>query len=75
MGQSAQTAQTANGGLAIPLLKLALIAAALIALSYSMVTIDLPNKNYFWIAAEIVVAILLIQAFITNLRRIFGGKR
>jgi len=48
---------------------------ALAALSFSMITIDLPNKNYLWIVAEIVVAVLLVQRAVSNIRRIFGGKR
>ena len=75
MSQPAQTVQKANGSVAVPLLKLLLIVVALIALGFSMITIDLPNKNYLWIVAEIVVAVLLIQAAVTNLRRVFGGKR
>lgn len=75
MSQPAQTVQKANGSVAVPLLKLLLIVVALMALGFSMITIDLPNKNYLWIVAEIVVAVLLIQAAVTNLRRVFGGKR
>jgi len=75
MSQPAQTVQKANGSIAAPLLKLLLIVVALVALGFSLITIDLPNKNYLWIVAEIVVAVLLIQAAVTNLRRVFGGKR
>jgi hypothetical protein len=74
MGQPAQTVQKANGNIA-PVLKLLLIVAALIAIGFSMIVIDLPNKNYLWIVAEIVVAVLLILAAVSNLRRVFGGKR
>ncbi len=75
MSQPAQTVQKANGSIALPLLKLLLMVVALIALGFSMIMIDLPNKNYLWIVAEIVVAVLLVQGAIGNLRRIFGGKR
>jgi len=75
MSQPAQTVQKANGSIAVPLLKLLLIVVALGALGFSFIIIDLPNKNYLWIVAEIVVAVLLILAAVSNLRRVFGGKR
>jgi uncharacterized membrane protein YqjE len=75
MGQPVQTAQKANGSIAVPLLKLLLVVVALGALSFSLITIDLPNKNYLWIVAEIVVAVLLVQAAVGYLRRISGGRR
>ncbi len=74
MAGSAQTAQKANGSIAVPLLKLLVIVSALGALGFSFVMIDLPNKNYIWIVAEIVVAVLLVQAFISNAKRAFGGR-
>ncbi len=74
MAGSAQTAQKANGSLAVPLLKLLVIVVALGALGFSFVMIDLPNRNYIWIVAEIVVAVLLVQAFISNVKRTFGGR-
>ena len=73
MSQPVQTAQKTNGSTGIALVKLALILAALTALGFSLITIDVPNKNYLWIAAEIVVAGLLIQAAIGNFRRILRG--
>ena len=74
MAGPAQTLQKANGSIAIPLLKLLLIVAAIGALGFSFVVIDLPNKNYIWIVAEIVVAVLLVMSFISNVKRIFGGR-
>ena len=71
MGQPAQTVQKTNGSIALPVLKLLLMIVALVALGFSMIAIDVPNKNYLWIAAEIVVAVLLIQGAISNIRRIF----
>ena len=75
MGQPAQAVQKTNGSIALPVLKLLLMIVALIALGFSMISIDLPNKNYLWIVAEVVVAVLLIQGVVSNIRRIFGGKR
>ena len=74
MAGPAQTLQKANGSIAIPLLKLLLIVVAIGALGFSFVVIDLPNKNYIWIVAEIVVAVLLVMSFISNIKRIFGGR-
>ncbi len=74
MGQPAQTAQKTNGSIAVPLLKLLLIVVAFAALGFSFIVIDLPNKNYLWIVAELVVAVLLIQAFIGNAKRAFAGR-
>jgi hypothetical protein len=62
-----QPAQTAHGSIALPVLKLLLIVVALITLGFSMITIDVPNKNYLWIVAEIVVAALFIQSAVSNL--------
>ena len=73
MSQPAQTVQKTNGSTGLALVKLALVSAALIALCFSLITIDVPNRNYLWIAAEIVVAALLIQAAIGSIRRIFRG--
>ncbi len=56
------------------LLKVILIIAALIGIGYSVATIDLPNKNYYWIAFEVVVAVLLIPVAIGNTKRLLGGK-
>ena len=75
MGQPAQTVQKTNGSMTLPVLKLLAMIVALVALGFSMIMIDLPNKNYLWIVAEIVIAVLLIQGAVGNLRRIFGGKR
>ena len=75
MGQPAQTVQKTNGSITLPVLKLLAMIVALVALGFSMIMIDLPNKNYLWIVAEIVIAVLLIQGAVGNLRRIFGGKR
>ena len=75
MVQPAQTVPKANGSIALPILKLLLMIVALIALGFSMIAIDLPNKNYLWIAAEVVVAVLLIKSVVSNIRRTFGGKR
>ena len=74
MSQPAQTAQKANGSIAAPLFKLLLVIVALGALGFSLITIDLPNKNYLWIAAEIVVAVLLVQGGLGYLRRILASK-
>ncbi len=75
MSQPAQPAQKANGSIAVPLLKLLLVFVAFGALGFSFIAIDLPNRNYLWIVAEIVVAVLLIQAAIGYLRKIIGGGR
>ncbi len=75
MGQPVQTVQKTNGSIALPVLKLLLMIVALVALSFSLIAIDLPNKNYLWMVAEIVVAVLLIQGAVSNTRRIFWGKR
>ena len=75
MSQPAQPARKANGSVALPILKLLLIVAALIAIGFSMIAIDLPNKNYLWIGAEIVVAVLFIMSAVSYIRQIFGGKR
>lgn len=56
------------------ILKVLLIVAALVGIAFSVVAVDLPNKNYYWIAFEIVVALLLIPVAISNLKAI-GGKR
>lgn len=73
MSQPAQAVQKTNGSIGVAFLKLALILAALGALGFSLFTIDVPNKNYFWIAAELVVAVLLVQGAIGSIRRIFRG--
>ena len=75
MVQSAQTVQKTNGSIALPVLKLLLVVAALIAIGFSMILIDLPNKNYIWIGAEVVVAVLFIMSAVSYLKQIFGGKR
>jgi len=75
MGQPAQAVQKANGSIALPVLKLLLIVAALVAIGFSMIVIDLPNKNYLWIGAEVVVAVLFIMSGVSYLKQIFGGKR
>ena len=75
MGQPAQTVQKTNGSIALPVLKLVLIVAALVAIGFSMIVIDLPNKNYLWIGAEVVVAVLFITSAVSYLKQIFGGKR
>ncbi len=75
MSQSANTIEKQNGSVAVPLLKVVLVLVALAALGFSMVTIDIPNQNYVWIVVEIAVAVLLIQSGVSNLRRVFGGKR
>ena len=75
MSEPAQTVQKANGSVALPVLKLLLTIVALGALGFSLITIDLPNRNYLWIVGEIVVAVLLVQSAIGNVRRIFGAGR
>lgn len=60
MGQPAQTVQKTNGSMTLPVVKLLAMIVALVALGFSMIMIDLPNKNYLWIVAEIVIAGLLI---------------
>ncbi len=75
MGQPAQTVQKTNGSMTLPVVKLLAMIVALVALGFSMIMIDLPNKNYLWIVAEIVIAGLLIQGAVGNIKRIFGGKR
>ena len=75
MGQTVQAAQKANGGIAMPLLKVLLVVVALAVIGWSVVTIDLPNGRYYWIAIEAVVAVLLIPVAIGNLKRLFGGGR
>ncbi len=57
------------------ILKVLLIVAAVAGIGYSVVAIDLPSKNYYWIAFEVVVALLLIPVAISNLKTAFGGKR
>ncbi len=74
MAGPAQTAQKENESIVLPILKLLLIVVALGALGFSLVMIDLPNKNYVWIAIEIVVAVLLAMAFVGKVKRIFGGR-
>ncbi len=56
------------------ILKVLLIVGALIGIGYSVAMIDLPNKNYYWIAFEVVVAILLIPVAIGNVKRLLGGR-
>jgi hypothetical protein len=56
------------------ILKVLLVVAALIGIGFSIITIDLPNKNYYWIAFEVVIGALLIPVAIDNLKRSFGGK-
>ena len=73
MSQPAQPVQKTNGNTGGALVKLALIVAGLIALVFSLITIDVPNRNYLWIVVEIIVAGLLIQAAIGLFRRIFRG--
>jgi hypothetical protein len=75
MGQPAQTVQKPNGSIALPVLKLLLTIVALVALGFSLIVIDLPNKNYLWIVAEIVVAVLLVMGAFGNIKKIFGGNR
>jgi hypothetical protein len=43
--------------------------------AFSLITIDLPNKNYLWIIAEVVLAALLVQGAISNVRRVYRGGR
>jgi len=74
MSESANAIPQKNGSIVAPLLKIALVVVALIALGYSLVTIDVPNRNYVWIVVEIAVAVLLIQSAISNLRRVFGRR-
>ena len=69
-----QAAQKTNGGIVMPLLKVLLILAALAGIGFSIATIDLPNKNYYWIAFEVVVIALLIPVAVGNLKRLFGGR-
>lgn len=71
MSQPAQTVQKTNGSVGIAILKLVMILVALGAFGYSMATIDLPNKNYIWMAVEVLVALLLIQSAIGIIRRLF----
>lgn len=72
MSQPTQAVQKTNGSFGMPLFKLALSLAALIALGFSVVMIDLPNRNYLWLAAELVVAVLLILAVIGSFKRILA---
>lgn len=56
------------------ILKVLLVVLALCAIGYSIVMIDLPHEKYYWIAFEVVVAILLIPVAIGGVKSIFGGK-
>jgi hypothetical protein len=60
--------------MAMALLKVLLVVLALAAIGYSIVAIDLPNQKYYWIAFEVVVAILLIPVAIGGLKSLFGGR-
>ena len=74
MSQPAQPAQKASGSIG-PVIKLVLIVLALAAIGFSMIVIDIPNRNYLWIVAEAVVAVLFVMSGISYLKQIFGGKR
>jgi hypothetical protein len=79
MSETAKTIQNSNAGVVMPLLKVLLSIAAIALIGFWAVTKELPNATsffgYFWVTLEFVVAILLIPVVITNLKRIFGGKR
>jgi hypothetical protein len=69
------TVYETNGSMAMAILKVLLIVAALAGIGFSVVAIDLPNGNYYWVAFEVVVALLLVPVAISNLKVAFGGKR
>lgn len=73
-----QAAQKAKGGIVMPILKVLLSIATIGFIGFWLVTKELPNAgsflSYFWIALEIVVAILLIPVVINNLKRLFSSK-
>ncbi len=79
MSETAKTIPGSNAGIMMPLLKVLLAIAAIVAIGFWLVTKELPNagswSSYFWIVMEIVVAILLIPVVINNLKRLFSGKR
>jgi hypothetical protein len=56
-------------------LKVLLSIAAIVFIGFWVVTRDLPQGNYFWSAFEVVVAVLLIPVVISNVKRLFSGKR
>jgi hypothetical protein len=60
--------------MAMALVKLLLVILAFCAIGYSVVMIDLPNGKYYWIAFEVVVALMLIPVAIDSTKRMFGGK-
>ncbi|MFZ1109771.1 MAG: hypothetical protein WAN43_15670 [Rhodomicrobium sp.] len=60
--------------MAMALLKVLLVVAFFIGIGYWIAVYDLPNRNYYWIAFEVVIAILLIPVAIGNLKRVLGGK-
>jgi hypothetical protein len=60
--------------MAMAILKVLAVVAFWIGIGYWIYAHDLPERNYFWVAFEVVIGITLIPVAIGNMKQIVGGR-
>ncbi len=60
--------------MAVAILKVLGVIAFWIGIGYWIYAHDLPERNWFWIAFEVVIAITLIPVAAGNMKKMFGGR-